>query len=90
MLNTTAKKRGSIFRKYKAEQANETKNIWLHQASHVLVIAKAGWKTQQWIFPAPSATFMFEIFHTEKKIEKNDPREKTKPVCFCWMLPLNN
>lgn len=42
----------------------------------MLVIAKAGWKTQQRIFPAPSVTFMFEIFHTEKKIEKNDPREK--------------
>ena len=48
----------------------------------MLVIAKAGWKTQPRIFPAPSVAFMFEIFHTENKIEKNDPREKNKASLF--------
>jgi hypothetical protein len=54
----------------------------------VLVIAKLGRRTQQPFQPLPFVAFMIEIFHTEKKTEKNDSGGEKKASLLLLLLLL--
>lgn len=77
MLNTQQKKKKkSIFRNYKAEPTSGTKNIWTHQASHVLVIAKAGWKNMAMNLSSPFRSFYVWNFPYWKENREKMIQEK--------------